>query len=95
MKSYFGLVPHGAFSAHHNLTTSLLLQLFGSHASRSQNTTDEVELRVVLHRHVQLLGHLLHLAHWLRQTHGVFRAQLEQLHSDSIDLCIIFNIKIN
>lgn len=46
--TYLLLVPHGSLAAHHYLAASLLLQLFGRHATRSQNATNKVELKVEL-----------------------------------------------
>lgn len=46
--TYLLLVSHGSLAAHHYLAASLLLQLFGRHATRSQNATNKVELKVEL-----------------------------------------------
>lgn len=38
------LITHRAFASNHDLAASVHLQLLGSHASRTQNSSDEVEL---------------------------------------------------
>ena len=43
---YLLLVPHGSFASHHDLAACLLLQLFRSHSTGTQDTTHKVELKI-------------------------------------------------
>uniref|UniRef100_A0AAG5DS19 Secreted protein n=1 Tax=Anopheles atroparvus TaxID=41427 RepID=A0AAG5DS19_ANOAO len=72
------LVAHRALPPDHDLAARLLLELLGRHAARAEDAPDEVEVRVLLHRHVDLLVQCDRLAVRLRQ--------LQRLLRDAVDL---------